>query len=273
MPTFVLSKAASTMKNKQHYEENKDSRKTIATKRSNQRMEESALAAPSALLPTKGPSIRKSTQAFELQQVVGNLATQRQLAGHQHQGLMLEVQREEAGAAKAGTAPEATPKDKPAVKHYSLKTSDISLSSEVETKIGEIADAYYEKTKKDIVVTDGTRTAADQADRMFTKLKLGDDIVALYGNKEAAKSIKKAYDDGVKAKKSDSDIKSSMTEVIEEQIKKGIYISNHLEAGAVDIRKTDMTDAEKKTFKEVAESKGVSVLEENTPPHLHLKVK
>ncbi|HLO28828.1 MAG TPA: D-alanyl-D-alanine carboxypeptidase family protein [Anaerolineales bacterium] len=159
------------------------------------------------------------------------------------------------------------------VKHYSLKSSKIVLSPDVEQKVREIADAYYEKTKRNIVITDGTRKAADQADRMFTKLRIGDDVVALYKNKDAAKAVKEVYDKANADKKPDEQIKAAMTAVIEEQIKQGVYISNHLEAGAVDVRKRDMSKDEKKTFIEVAEAKGVHVLEEAKPPHLHLKVK
>lgn len=176
-------------------------------------------------------------------------------------------------AVKTGASSTASQPTPAPVKHYSLKNPKIILSAKAEKKIAQIADAYFQKTQKNIVVTDGTRTAAEQADRMYTKLKLGDDIVALYRkNKDTAKAIKKIYETMSAAKKPAGQIKASMTAVIEEQSKKGIYLSKHLREGAVDVRNRDMTASEKKTFIEVAKAHGVSVLVEAKPPHLHLNV-
>lgn len=157
------------------------------------------------------------------------------------------------------------------VKRYSLN-SGVTLTADAEKVVGEIADAYYAITKKELVVTSGTRTAASQAGAMYDKLELGDDVVKLYGGSSAVKDIKKAYDAGKKAKKSRSDIVDDMTKVIENQIKAGRYISKHLRAGAVDIRSRDMSDAEKKAFRKAAKGKVKSILLETKPPHWHLQL-
>ena len=157
------------------------------------------------------------------------------------------------------------------VKHYSIEPG-ITLSADAETAVGEIADAYYAATSKDLVVTSGTRTAASQAEAMYVKLEIGDDVVTLYGGGASVKAIKKAYDDGKKAKQSKTDIVDAMTKVIEGQIAKGVYISKHLKAGAVDIRSRDMSDKEKKAFRKAAKGKVTSVLLETKPPHWHLQM-
>lgn len=171
-----------------------------------------------------------------------------------------EVAREDAGAATAT-----------ATKHYSVN-SEVILSEGAEAKVAQIADAYYAKRKKDIVVTSGTRTAASQADAMYIKLEAGDDVVKLYRGSSAVKAIKKAYDAGKAASKSRDEIVAAMTEVVAGQISAGVYISAHLRAGAVDIRSRDMSDADKAAFRKIARSVAKQVLLETKPPHWHLQL-
>jgi len=155
--------------------------------------------------------------------------------------------------------------------HYSRK-SGVQMSSAVEKRMGEIADAYHKKTGKSIVLTSGTRSASEQADAMYNKIKLGDDVSKLYKNKTAVAEIKTAYDQGVAAKKTEAQIRADMTSVIQKQVDSGTYISRHLRAGGVDVRTKDMSAAEKSAFREaVAGMKGVTVIEEKKPPHFHLQ--
>jgi hypothetical protein len=54
---------------------------------------------------------------------------------------------------------------------------------------------------------------------------------------------------------------------------RGVFISAHLRAGAVDIRNRDMTVTEKRALvAAVSEVGGVTALEESRPPHYHLQV-
>jgi hypothetical protein len=175
----------------------------------------------------------------------------------------------------AQRAPDAKPAVESAEKHYSLKEGeDIKLSADVEAKVSALADAYYKKRKKNIVITSGTRTVAEQASAMYTKLEEGDDL-AVYTNQKAVKQIKDAYNSAKKAKKSDAEIKAAMTAVIQKQVDDGTYISNHLRAGAFDVRNNDMDGADKKAFKEAAASvDGLAApIEEGKPPHFHLQLK
>jgi hypothetical protein len=158
-----------------------------------------------------------------------------------------------------------------AAKHYTIEPG-ITLTSDAETVVDEIADAYYAKTNTELVVTSGTRTAASQADAMYIKLEIGDDVVKLYGGGASVKAIKKAYDDGKAAGDDKAKIVDAMTKVIEGQMAKGVYISKHLKAGAVDIRSRDMTDKEKKAFRKAAKGKVKSILLETKPPHWHLQL-
>lgn len=155
------------------------------------------------------------------------------------------------------------------VQHYSTK-SGVEMGSELEEKVGELADAYHEATGKDIVVTDGNRSAAGQASAIYNKLEKGEDVVALYKNKDAIREIKKAYDDAREEGKSETGTRADMQAVIEKQVKSGTYISRHLSGKGVDVRSRDMSEDDKREFRKAAESAGFSVLEESD--HLHLQL-
>lgn len=243
----------------------------------------SHLPAESTIRPLRQASL------LQLQKQIGNTQIQRLLVQRDggffddiwegiHQGTRAVVNSVNWGAnalasGAANLGPTLAQALTPTVKHYSLKP-DVILSAAVESKVAAIADAYHRRTTKDIVVTSGTRSAAEQAQAMYDKLELGDDIVKLYGSKKRVKQIKKAYDDGKAAAKSAPEIKADMTAVINQQIADGAYISKHLRAGAVDIRSRDMSATEKTAFREsVAEVGGMSVILETKPPHFHLQMR
>ena len=68
-------------------------------------------------------------------------------------------------------------------------------------------------------------------------------------------------------------IVSSIASAIRGQIKKGVFISAHLKAGAADVRSTNMSASEKRAFVDaVREAGGFDVMFESTPPHFHLQL-
>ncbi len=151
--------------------------------------------------------------------------------------------------------------------------AEVTLPDPVADKVEAIDDAYARRTGKHVTVTSGTRDAARQAKAMYKMLRLGGDPIRLYRNKEAAREIKQAYDSARAAGKAPDDVVTAMHEVLKAQITRGVYISAHLRAGAVDIRSRDMSSSDKKAFvAAVNEAKGVTLLEESTPPHYHLQV-
>jgi hypothetical protein len=167
--------------------------------------------------------------------------------------------------------PAAPPHD-PAAKRYTLLPG-VTLSQLVKDKVTRIADAYHRRTGKELVITSGTRDAADQAEAMHELLQMGADVASLYKNKSALKDIQRAYDEARAAAKPTAGVVAAMAEVIRRQMEKGIFISAHLRAGAVDVRNRDMTTAEKRALLDaVAEVGGVTALEESRPPHYHLQV-
>jgi predicted nucleotide-binding protein len=155
--------------------------------------------------------------------------------------------------------------------HFTKKSSSVILTSAIEKKADAIADAFFAQTKKNIVITDGVRTAADQAVQVLAKIKAND--LSIYLNQKAAQEIKRAHDVAVAAKKPQAEVLKAMTAVIEDQIKRKVFISKHLTGRAFDVRNRDMTAKQKQTFKQVVQhTGGVSMIEEGKPPHFHLQL-
>ncbi len=153
--------------------------------------------------------------------------------------------------------------------HYSLKAG-VTLDSEIEKKVKKIADAYYNLSKKDIVITSGTRSTQSQASAMYGKASGGDKLT-VYRDQKSAKEILNAYDAGIKAKKSKDEIIADMKDTLDEQVKDKKYISKHLKKGAVDVRSRDMTETDKTNFKKAAKGIASTVILETVPPHFHLQ--
>ncbi len=157
--------------------------------------------------------------------------------------------------------------------HRFLQLSDVELSGPVADKVDEIDDAYFRRTGKHLTVTSGTRDVAAQARAMYKMMRLGGDPMRLYRNKEAAREVKRAYEQARASRKSPDDVVSDVYSVLQKQVARGVYISAHLRAGAVDVRSRDLSRAEKKHFTtSVAGMKDVQMLEEFTPPHFHLQI-
>jgi hypothetical protein len=150
---------------------------------------------------------------------------------------------------------------------------DVTLSTRIEQKLNSIGASYEKKTGRTFVVTSGTRDAESQAEAIYDKLSLGEDILKLYKDKAAALELKRAYDAGRAADKSKSTIVVTIADTIRAQMRRGVYISAHLKAGAADVRTSTMTGAERRAFVDVARAAGgVLVLEETAPPHFHLQL-
>ncbi|WP_434044465.1 MULTISPECIES: hypothetical protein [Sorangium] len=147
----------------------------------------------------------------------------------------------------------------------------VTLPAKIAAKLEQIDRAYARRTREHLVITSGTRDANRQARAMFTKLRLGEDLLQLYRNKAAVREIKKAYQ--ANASKPPEQAVAAMEAVIQDQIDRGIYISAHLRRGAVDVRNRTMSSKEKRAFLEsAAEVGGVLVIDESTPPHYHLQI-
>jgi hypothetical protein len=155
--------------------------------------------------------------------------------------------------------------------HFKKKSAAVILPPAVEKKAGEVADAFFAQTQKDIVITDGLRTAADQAERVLVKIQLHD--LGIFLNQKAAQEIKQAHDIAKAAGKSKAQVLAAMTAVIEGQIARKVFISKHLTGRAFDVRSKDMTPKQQAIFKQVVQQVGgASMILEGKPPHFHLQL-
>jgi hypothetical protein len=147
------------------------------------------------------------------------------------------------------------------------------MSPEIMDVVGRIDDSFHKKTGKRLVVTSGKRDAASQAKAMYKMLSIDVNAVSIYHNKKAASEIRQVFVSMRSAGKARDDIVQSMYETIQSQMSRGVYLSAHLRAGAVDIRSRNMNDTERKAFEQSVATEGDFVLlEESAPPHFHLQL-
>lgn len=150
---------------------------------------------------------------------------------------------------------------------------DVTLSEAVQEKLTAIASVYRKRTGKPFVVTSGTRVPARQAELIFDKLARGEDLSRLYKDKSAVAELKRVFDAARADGKDKDGVVSLLTDAIRAQMKRGIFVSAHLRAGAADVRSSTMGAAERRTFLEATRDVGgVSVINESSPPHFHLQL-
>jgi hypothetical protein len=146
----------------------------------------------------------------------------------------------------------------------------VALSGPLRGAVAELAVAFRQAAGRTFHVTSGTRTPLEQAQAMFDKLASGGSLTGLYRDYDAARQIEQAYRGSRRAGR--VRCVAAMARVLAGQVARGLYISRHLHAGAVDIRSRDMNSRDRRTFRRVASrQRGVRVLEEGRPPHFHLE--
>jgi hypothetical protein len=149
----------------------------------------------------------------------------------------------------------------------------VSLSPTVQARLARVADAYFRRTGKVLVVTSGTRDPHKQAAAMHQAMRVGADVMHLYRDKSAARELLTTFHAARAAKKSIAAIDAELAQVIERQIRRGVFISAHLRAGAADVRSRGMSADDRRAFLEgVARVGGFGVIEESAPPHFHLQL-
>lgn len=160
-------------------------------------------------------------------------------------------------------------------RHILVRARSVRLTAEARKRLLRIAERYHEATRHRLIITGGTRTALRQAQLMHEKLEHGDNLLAIYPA-GPVRPIIAAYR-AAKAKRGATRQKviAAMRQTIESQMDRGVYISRHLQAGAVDVRSRGM-NAERYAAlrKAVAAERGVVLLDERqtAQPHFHLSL-
>jgi hypothetical protein len=123
--------------------------------------------------------------------------------------------------------------------------SGVKMPLKVETKVAQLAQATRNRIGKKITITSGTRDAARQAEAMRVKISLGENLLHLYANKSAVNEVLHAYRQAKVSGQGKVGVTNAMAQVIEGQVERGVYLSNHLKQGAVDIRSRDLSHRDK----------------------------
>jgi hypothetical protein len=132
--------------------------------------------------------------------------------------------------------------------------SAVEMTPYLESAAQQIAD----RLPFDIVVTSGVRTARRQAQAMFTKIELGDDLLAIYSNDSFAQGVMDAYPDLEEA-----------TQFVQGYFDAGGG-SSHGRGLGLDLRTRDQSESNIAEMIAVSDALGFRPLREYTPPHLHL---
>ena len=143
---------------------------------------------------------------------------------------------------------------------YSLKAG-VNLDSHLRGAAQKISDLL----DFDIVVTSGIRTASEQAQAMFTKIELGDNLIAIYADDSFAQGVMDAYPNSEQA-----------TQFVQGYFDEGKG-SKHGKGDALDIRTTggdsgQLNESEIAQLISAVETLGYWPFREYSPPHLHVRV-
>ncbi len=155
-----------------------------------------------------------------------------------------------------------------------VQTGNLRLTDAARGRLERIAARFHKVTKRRLVITGGSRTPTRQAELMHEKLEHGDNLLALY-EKSLAGEISNAYREGRKRHFPKAKQIAAIRDVILGQIKRGLYVSRHLQAGAADVRSINMTPARVQAFRAaVAAEPGVVLLDERdaAEQHFHLSL-
>lgn len=155
-----------------------------------------------------------------------------------------------------------------------IHARDLRLTDDAKAKLLRIAERFHHATGERLVITGGWRSARRQAQLMIEKLEHGDDMVALYELKDAAREVETAYRDAKKhAKPRSLAPLDAAQKVIERQMERDVFISKHLMSGAVDIKSRGLKKSAVDALREaVSAESGASLLDERdgAEPHFHL---
>ena len=134
---------------------------------------------------------------------------------------------------------------------YKFKSASIQTNS----VIREFLDDLYFLTEIDFTVTSAIRTPRQQAQAVYNKIQLGDDITKIY-NYSYAQAMISAYPNI-----------DAMTTVVE-----SMDSTPHVRGRGVDIRTTDLTPDQITRIRKACTDLGCKTLLETTPPHLHITI-
>ncbi len=145
------------------------------------------------------------------------------------------------------------------------------MSPCVKQALAPIAAAFHSRTKRALVVTDGTRTVDEQARLLFLNLEESKNIVRLYAAKTLAREITDAYEKLPVAQRRTKGT-ATIARTLRAQVARGAYLSKHMREGAVDLRIHDLSSAHRKILRREIRRHKIQLVDESRGkrPHYHL---
>lgn len=119
------------------------------------------------------------------------------------------------------------------------------------------------RTGFDIVVTSGTRSPYQQAQAMITKFQMGgiQELYNTYSNDAEITRMVNEYGPTVEG----------FARALQDQLARGVYMSRHLRADALDFRVDGLSASEREQLMAASAASGAKkILYEGTPPHIHV---
>lgn len=150
--------------------------------------------------------------------------------------------------------------------HY-VVLKDVLMTKDLEKKVVKLADKYFSLSNSKLTITSGYRPPFRQAPAIYKNIILKGitTVRNTYKNKKLIDQILDAY----KANKTDeTKAVAAMQKVIEAQVKRKEYISNHLLSNAIDLR---VSTTNKLKMIKTLESIGGRLVDEGNHYHIELK--
>lgn len=148
---------------------------------------------------------------------------------------------------------------------YNVKEG-VTIDDFVAGKLLEMGKIFTKETGKRLTVTDGTRTARQQASAMYHDFE-GGESGGKYHRKDLVRPIYDAYVAARKRKASPAATINEMAAIIEGQLRNGDVISKHLLKKGIDLRTRGLTRDERGALERAARKVGVRLDDEGD--HLH----
>jgi hypothetical protein len=172
------------------------------------------------------------------------------------------------------TSPTGSPTPAPPgqqIDYYNVNPG-VTVPPNILPQVGELAADYYSATGRTLTITDGARSAGQQASAMLKKLNADgvEKVKRLYANKQLVRQVVQAY----QSCSTNPARLAAMTQAIQNQIDDGQYISRHLQGEAVDVSSRGMTAQYRQALIQSAHSAGGRVINETgsrAGPHFHVQ--
>lgn len=139
----------------------------------------------------------------------------------------------------------------------------------MEGNLRQLAETFRTLTGGTLQITDGERSAADQADRLLAKIESGESITRLYRDTAGVRAVLAAHAEGGTR----AEVLQRITAAIQSRIDAGYQpISDHIPGYAFDVRAIGMDQASYERLRDLAQRQGATVLFETKPvPHIHIQ--